>query len=316
MSESSNEPKKKSFFRKPLGCILTLFMGGLLFLVLAGIFGIWFAGSSHALNIASDFVNKQSGFTLKFAENDSNFFGGRLHWKGVEFDNSSRFTDKRFVKLNEVKGVIEIGSLTSDTIVIPEVTVDVGHIAVVGSDDYRNDNNIFDLKKAFLGEAKPEGEKPVEPTKPEGEKPADAPKPAQEGPKKHFRIGKLILRLDRVAVMSHATTPGEKPKAIVDDSAGLNWEFTDVSDENIEKKVYAVVQRDVLGLGKFAAVAGLNLVSAEASKYANDLAKGASDAIKSGTDTATKAVDDAAKGVTDAIGGLFGGDKKKEEEKK
>lgn len=304
-------PKKKAFYKKPLGCLVTILVAGLLFSILLAVLGIWFAGSDFPIKAAGKFVNDKSGGDLVVAENDSNFFAGRLHWKGFELTNPSRFTDKRFVKINELKGVINLGSLASDTIVIPEVTVDIGGIAVIGADDWKNDNNVFDFKKAFAGEPAKEGDKPVEP-KPEDKKPAE---PAPEGPKKHFRIGKLILRLDRISVLSHATTKGEQPRVIVDDSAHLNWEFTDITDENIEKKVYAVVQKDVLNLGKFAVIAGLNLVSAEAQKYAEDLSKGATEAVNKVSGQAVKAVDDAAKSLTDGLGGLFGGDKKKEEKK-
>lgn len=310
-SATADAPKKKAFYKKPLGCLVTLVVAGLLFTVLLSVIGIWFAGSDFPIKAAGKFVNDKSGGNLVVAENDSNFFAGRLHWKGFEITNPTRFVDKRFIKLNEIKGVVQISSLASDTIVVPEVTVDIGGIAIVGTDDWKNDNNVFDFKKAFAGEPAKEGEKPVEP-KP-GEKKPD--EPAQEGPKKHFRIGKLILRLDRISVLSHATTKGEQPRVIVDDSAHLNWEFTDITDENIEKKVYAVVQKDVLNLGKFAVIAGLNLVSAEAQKYAEDLTKGATEAVNKVSGQVVKGVDDAAKSLTDGLGGLLGGSKKKEENK-
>src|SRR6218665_341547 len=134
-------PKKKAFYKKPLGCLVTLLVAGLLFTVLLAVFGIWFAGSDFPIKAAGKIVNDKSGGDLKVAENDSNFFAGRLHWKGFEITNPSRFTDKRFVKINEIKGVVDIASLpggilSNGTIVVPEVTVDIGNIAVIGAADW------------------------------------------------------------------------------------------------------------------------------------------------------------------------------------
>lgn len=298
----ADAPKKKSFFRKPLGCLLTLFVGGLLFLVLILVFGLWFAGSNSALKVASDYVNKKSGGTLTFAENDTNLFAGRVHYKGIELTNPSRFTDKGFVKINEMKAVVNLGSAASDTIIIPEVIMDIGAVSLVGSDDWMNDNNAMDFKKAFAGEAATGDEKkPDEP----------APEPKEEGPKKHFRIGKLTLKLDRIRVLEHGTTAGEAAKPIVDDAVNLNWVFEDVSDENIKDKVYAVVQRDIAALGgKFANIA-LALGTAALGKELENLGKQGTELINKGAGEATKVIDDTAKGVTDAIGGFLGGDKKK-----
>jgi hypothetical protein len=302
---TAEAPKKKSFFRKPLGCLLTLFVGGLLFLILLVVFGIWFAGSNQALKIASDFVNTKSGGELKFAENDTNLFAGRVHYKGIELTNPSRFTDKQFVKINEIKAVVNIGSAASDTIIIPEVIMDIGTVSLVGSDDWMHDNNAMDFKKAFAPAA-------AEETKPDEPKPEE-PKPEtkEEGPKKHFRIGKLVLKLDRIRVLEHGTTAGETAKPIVDDAVGLNWVFEDVSDENIKEKVYAVVQNDIAKLGgKFANIA-LAMGTAALGKELGNLGKQGTDLINKGAGEATKAVDDAAKSITDGIGGFLGGDKKK-----
>lgn len=305
--------KKKPFFRKPLGCLLTLLVGTILFLILLLAFGLWFAGSNHALNLASKFVNDKSGGALKFAENDTNLFAGRVHYKGVELTNPSRFTDKRFVKINELKAVVDLPSAigtgigTSDTIIIPEITFDLGDISIVGADDWIKDNNVMDFKKAFAPES---AEQPKEP-KPDEPK-QEEPKKEETGPKKHFRIGKLVLRIDRLRALSHATTAGEAPKVIVDDSVGLNWTFTDVSDENIQDKVYAVVKRDIERLGgKFLKI-GAAMAVAEAGRYVGqivDLGTGKTAEI---TTKATDAVDKGLKSVTSGLGGLLGGSKKEE----
>lgn len=298
---TTETPKKKSFFRKPLGCLLTLLVGGLLFLVLLIVFGIWFAGSNQALKIASDFVNTKSGGTLSFAENDTNLFAGRVHYKGIELTNPSRFTDKQFVKINEIKAVVNIGSAASDTIIVPEVIMDIGSISLVGSDDWMNDNNAMDFKKAFAPAAATEEPK-TEETKQE---------PQEEGAKKHFRIGKLVLKLDRIRVLEHATTPGEEPKPIVDDAVDLNWVFEDVSDENIKDKVYPAIQRDIAKLGgKFANIA-MAMGTAALGKELGNLGKQGTDLLNKGAGEATKAIDEGAKGITDALGGFLGGDKKK-----
>ncbi len=292
----AGSPKKKSFFSKPLGCLLTLIVGGLLFIILLVVFGIWLAGSSHALNFASSFVNAKSGGNLTFAENNTNLFAGRVHYKGVELTNPSRFTDKGFVKINELKAVVNLGSAASDTIVIPELIVDIDAVSLVGSDDWMTDNNAMDFKKAFAPAAAVEEVKPEE-------------KPAAEGEKKHFRIGKLVLKLDRIRVLEHATTVGEAPKVIVDEPVGLNWAFEDVSNENLKDKVIAVIKRDIMALGgKFVNI-GVAMGSAAAGKELDKLGKQGAELINKGAGEATKAVGDVSKSITEGLGGLFG-DKK------
>lgn len=294
------EPKKKSFFRKPLGCLLTLVIGGLLFLILLGAFILWFAGSAHALTFASTFVNDKSGGTLTFAENDTNLFDGRVHWKGVELTNPSRFTDKGFVKINELKAVVSPGSAFTDTIIIPELIVDIDSVSWVGSDDWMKDSNVFDFKKAFVGEAAASEKKPED-------------KPAETGPKKHFRIGKLVLKLDRIRVLKHATTAGEAPKVVVDQATpSLNWEFTDVSDENIKDKVYSVVQGKISRLGGDFAQLGVALGTAMLADQLGSLGKQGVDLLNKGAGEATKAVGDVTKSLTEGIGGILGGNKEKE----
>ncbi len=301
-------PKKKSFFRKPLGCLLTLFVGGLLFLILLLVLGLWFAGSNHALNLASKFVNDKSGGTLSFAGNDTNLFAGRVHLKGIELTNPSRFTDKGFVKINELKAVVDLHSAMTDTIVVPEVIFDLGAISIVGSDEWMKDNNALDFKKAFV----PEQPESTEPKK-EEPKPEE-PKKEEAGPKKHFRIAKLTLRIDHLRALSHATTPGEPPKVLIDDTVGLNWEFTDITDENIKEKVYDVVKHDIAKLGgKFAKFAAA-LAVAELGKYTDQAAKAVSQFTGKAVDSTSKAVSEGIGSVTSGIGGLFGG--KKEEPKK
>ena len=291
----SETPKKK---RSLFGCLITLLVAGVLFGVLVAAFGIWFAGTNSALKIASEFVNAKSGGNLTFAENDTNLFAGRVHYKGIELTNPSRFTDKGFVNINEIKAVVNLGSATTDTIVVPEVIVDIGAVSLVGADDWMNDNNAMDFKKAFAPAS-------TTPAQPEA-KPAEQ-QPAAAGPKKHFNIGKLVIKLDRIRVLSHATTPGDAPKVIVDQATpSLDWEFTDITDENIRDKVYPVIKSKIMALGGDFANIGVALGNAVATKYLND----AAGQITTVTGQATKAVGDATKSVTDGLSDLFGGSKK------
>ena len=297
---------KKSFLRKPLGCLLSLFVGGLLFLVLVLCFALWFAGSNHALDQASKFFNQKSGGALTFAENDNNFFAGRVHLKGVEISNPSRFTDKQCFKLNELHAEVKPLSALGERVEIPVVTVDIGSVSLVGAEKWREDNNLLDFKKAFVPES--------------GEQPKAEEKPAAEGPKKHFHIGKLVLRMDKIRVVSNATTPGTDPKLIAEESAGLNWEFTDVTDENLVEKVWPVVKKDILGLSKFvaklAAAIGkeeakalLQNAGVEATSAVNDILKSGAgsviEAVSGVSGQAGEVVSGAATKATDALGGLF-----------
>lgn len=315
-SAPSAEPApapKKSFLRKPLGCLLAVLVGGLLFSALLLVLGLWFAGSNHALNLASKIVGDKSGGALRFADNDTNLFAGRVHLKGIELTNPSRFTDKRFVTINELKADVDlpsalaVGMGSGDTIRLPEVTFDLGSVSIVGAAEWIKDNNALDFKNAF---APARTEQPAEQPAPEEPKPE--PAPTEQAPKKHFRIGKLVLRIDRLRALSHATTPGEQPKVLLDDSVGLNWEFTDVSDENIKEKVYDVVRRDIAKLGgKFAKFAAA-LAIAEIGKYTEQAAKLAEEKAAEITNKAAGAVDQGLQSVSSGLGGLLGGKKKEE----
>lgn len=288
---------KKSFFRKPLGCLLTLLVGGAFFLVLLLAFGLWFAGSNRALDAAAKFVNQKSGATLTYAENDNNLFAGRVHLKGVEITNPSRFTDKQCFKLNELHAEVKPLSALGKRIEIPVVVVDIGTVSLVGGEKWREDNNLLDLKKAFVPEPATPQPKPEE-------------KPAGEGAKiPPFHIAKLVLRMDKVRIVSDATTPGREPKIITETSIGFSREFTDVTDENLVTDVIPKLKSDVLLLLYKSGKIGLDVLRAEGMSLVNDTLKSGVGAVSDVSGQAGEVVSGAATKAADAIGGLF---KKKE----
>lgn len=299
-SPSGASSPKKSFIRKPLGCLLSLIFGGLLLLLILLAFGLWFAGSNKALSLASDVFAKKSGGALTFAENDNNLFAGRIHLKGVEITNPSRFGDKQCLKLNEIHAEVKPLSALGDRIEVPVVTLDLGTLSLVGAEKWREDNNLLDFKNAFV----PAGATAT---------PAPEEKPAPEGAKKHFHIGKLTLRVDKVRIVSHATTPGQEPKIITETSLGLNREFTDVTDENILTTVVAPLKADVLNLLLKSGKIGIDVLKAEGVSVVNDVLKSGAgsvtEAVSGVSGQAGEAVSGAAAKATDALGGLF---KKKE----
>lgn len=304
-------PKKKSFFRKPLGCLLSLVVGGLLFIILLVAFGLWFAGSNKALAIASGIFADKSGGALTFAENDNNLFAGRVHLKGIEITNPSRFTDKQCLKLNEIHAEVNPFSVMGDRIEVPVVTFDLGNISLVGAEKWYEDNNLLDLKKAFV----PAGAAAPEP-KPEE-------KPAQPAPKVPFHIGKMTIRMGTIRIVSHATVAGQPAHVIAEEPAGLSWEFTDVTDENAVEKVWPVIKNDLYTkLPKLAAklaaavgkdelnkllkgagaeaTAALESAKAEASAKATEAAAQVSEAATAATEKATAAAADASAKATEA----------------
>ncbi len=302
-SDSAAPAPKKSFFRKPLGCLLTLAVGGLLFVVLLSAFGLWFAGSNQALAGASAFFADKTGGALTFAENDNNLFAGRIHLKGIQISNPSRFTDKQCLLLNEVHAEVKPLSALGDRIEIPVVTLDLGTLSLVGADKWREDNNLLDFKNALVPAGAANEPKPAE-------------QPAPEGAKKHFHIGKLVLRVDKIRIVSHATTPGQEPRIITETSLGLNREFTDVTDENVLTTVVPKLKADVLNLLLKSGKIGIDVLKAEGVTVVNDVLKSGAGAVTDAVSGVSGAAGDAVSGVagtaTDAIGGLF---KKKKEKK-
>lgn len=314
------QPAKKK--RSVLGCLLSLFAGALLFIILLVGLVIWLAGSDFTLRQASDYVQKKSGGKLTFAGNDTNFFAGRLHWKGVELTNPSRFTDKGFVKIDELKGDVALGSVIKtglgmdDTIRVNEVIVNIGALSLVGADDWMKDNNALEFQKAFAPApattAQPEQPKTEQP---KTEQPAPRQQPAPEGPKKHVRIDRLVIKLGKVRVLKHAITPNEQPIVVTEKDVNFDWELTDVSDENLLEKLRPLAIRDFSRLGGVFSDVALTLGTAMINDKIKDVTGQANEAVKNATDKASKAVDDTAKSITGALDGLLGG-KKKEEPKK
>lgn len=301
-------PKAKAFYRKPIGCLVTLLLGTSLFVVLLAIFGLWFAGSNFAVGIGSNFVNQKSGGNLTVGENHTNLFAGRVHYKNLQVTNPSRFNDKEFVTINELKAVVDLSSLPGEVKHAKEVILDIGCVSLVGSEKWMSDNNAFDFKKAFAGD--PATEKPVEPTEPK-----------KESAPVRFKIDKLVIKLDRLRAISHATTPGQAPRVVFDKEVNLNWTFEDVTDANLTSKVYPVILSSLKQFGSIGLAIGGSIITDATGNLLETGTNIVTGTVGAATDVATGTINAVGKGVSGAIGGLIGGltgkdDKKEEEPKK
>lgn len=315
MDQSPENTKvKKPFYKKPLGCLLTLAIAAVLGLVLLYFIAIWAIPS-----IASSFIKGKTGAELSVKENNISPFSGRFDWRGVKLTNSERFQEKAFLDFNQITAQVDLQSLSTDTIVIPEVTIDIEQFVFVGkgrsSINYHKDNNIISFAEGFSS-----GDSAKETTAPEEKKaPATAKEPV------HFHINKLTLKLNtlRAIINDGSDSPGELIPAT---NNVLSLEFTDVTDENINSKVFSQIDSVLgakgLGVAVFATanaifnegVAALETVgeaAGQAVDKAGEVVNKAGDAVNKAGEAASGAV----KGAADAIGGLFGGDKKDGEKK-
>ncbi len=314
MDKSTETTKaKKPFYKKPLGCLLILAVGAILALVLICFAIIWAIPS-----VTSSFIKGKTGADLSVEESIISPFSGRFDWRGVKLTNPERFQEKAFLDFNQITAQVDLNSLSTDTIVIPEVTIDIEQFVFVGKGrsaiSYRKDNNIISFVEGFSSDSG-EGET----DQPEEETPAADKEPV------HFHIKKLTLKLNtlRAVINDGSDSPGELIPAT--DNV-LNLEFTDVTDENISSKVFSQVDSILgtkgLGIAVFATanvlfnegVAALETVgeaAGQAVDKAGEVVNKAGDAVKG----AGAAASDAVKGAADAIGGLFGGDGKADEKK-
>ncbi|MDR2980940.1 MAG: hypothetical protein LBV12_01690 [Puniceicoccales bacterium] len=296
--DQKDQKEKKPFYKKTLGCLFVLFGGFLLFLILALALGVWIAGRSVPA-IASGVIKDKAGADLVVGENNINLFAGRVDLKNIKLTNPARFHNKDFIDINQVKAEVSIPSFLTDTYHVKEVILDVKAFTFVGkgklATEYATDNNVLDFKNAFASED----------TSP---KPEEKPTDKKESKPIHFKIDKLVLKLDHIKAIIGDGSNSEGT-LIPDTENMFELEFTDITDENIKEKVYDKIDAvlNSKGLGALA-IGTLNGIYSEATGRVIQAGEKATEVINKAGEKANEAV----KGISDSIGGLLGGNKKDE----
>jgi hypothetical protein len=136
-----------NLIKKPLGCILSLFIGLVMLVLVLGVVGVLLV-DHYAVDIASRVLEQRTGFTMSVGQQDINAFGGSADLQNLQISNPDRFPSKEFMTLKEFKVKVDPASLLGKRIVVDEVLVDVDSATLVENKD--GDINLLVLKDSLL----------------------------------------------------------------------------------------------------------------------------------------------------------------------
>ncbi|MHC4930589.1 MAG: hypothetical protein ACYTGV_00140 [Planctomycetota bacterium] len=238
------------------------------------------AGGTQAMGVPT----KLDGLSLKI-------FGGACSLEGLHVANPEGFESPHFLELGSGSVAVNLGSVMEDKIVIPTLTLDGIDIHLEQTLKGSNYGTILDnLKK--------EEQKEVE----------------EEAPGKKFVIEELVIR--NVKATAHLSLGVVKP--------GVPLEIEEIRMQNVGSGGEGVSMSQVFGY----VLTGLLNSVAKLGKgiFPEDITKGLSSGISDlggfsldgvkvmgkGGEEAIAEVGKGAKEITEGLGGLLGGDKKKE----
>lgn len=240
--------------------------------------------AKHAIEVAG---TSALGVTTTLDEINIHVFRGEATLRGLNIANPPGYEAEHFLDLGHGSVAVSLKSLGSDTVNVPTLLIEDLHVNLEKNKDGYNYEKIL---KNLESEPAPEEQK-------------DA------GPGKSFLIREVVIR--NVAVRYDVNLAVTAPTVRVT-IAEKRYENVGQDHKVTLSEVMGILLKSVLrsiaeaggdlpgdvvqGLGK-----GVGAVGKTVGKAATGAAKG---------------VGGAAKGVGDAVGGLFGGKKKKDEEKK
>jgi len=201
--------------------LLAVLCGFALFLLLAGVLGVWALGRlSPRLLDAS--LGGQSGAHLTAEDNQTNLFLGRVDYAGLVITNPSRWQEREFLRVRRL--VLDVEPLTfveGGGRVVNEADLDLDRMTIVGKADSLADNNAKDIADGLKG-------------------PAAEPDPAAQP----FLIKRLRVRVGRVTVISGDGAADRR--VVLDRDFGLVFEARDITDQNFGVKVSEPLGQQVL----------------------------------------------------------------------
>jgi hypothetical protein len=246
---------------------------------------LWIDGAARSV-IESE-GSKALGVELTLEKLRLSLFGGEAKLGGMKIANPEGYTDEQFFGLGTGSASVSYGSLSEETIVIPEIVLDDVSVSLEKDGGKGNYDVLIENLEKYAGEDQEE-----EPT--EGKK---------------FVIKKISVR--NITVKSRMRALVVKPAltAKIDEIT-----LTDVgSGSGVPMGV--VIRKFIGGLLAGIANSGVSLagdIGKGLGKATLSIGKGGIKIVGEGG----KAVTGTAEDVVEGIGGLFGGKKKKEEKKK
>jgi hypothetical protein len=191
-----------------------------LFLVMAGLLGVWALGRFSPKLLDSSLATK-SGAHLSVESNDTNLFAGRLSYGGLTITNPTRWSEKEFLKVRRF--AIDLDLLTffeGGSQIVNAAELDIAHLTIVGKADFLADNNAKDIFNGLKSAPVAKASKPA---------------PGPPGAKQPFLIKHLRVRIDRITIISGDGT--DQRKVVVDQDFNFVFEARDITERNFDEKV-------------------------------------------------------------------------------
>ena len=213
-------PSKSTRLGSALRKLLTMLCGVALFLVMAGLLGVWALGRFSPKLLDSSLATK-TGAHLAVEANDTNLFAGRLAYAGLTITNPTRWSEKEFLKVRRLALDFELMTFfEGGSQVVNDAELDIEHLTIVGKADFLKDNNAKDIFNGLK-------------SAPSATTPPPAPGPP--GPKQPFLIKHLRVRVDRITIISGDGT--DRRKVVVDQAFNYVFEARDITERNFDEKV-------------------------------------------------------------------------------
>jgi hypothetical protein len=269
--------------------------GGILAVVVIAIVGIFVYVYSNLDSIVKDAVEKYgpqyTGVAVKLDKVELSPENGQGKLSGLLIGNPKGYKTDAAFRLGSISMVIDIKSLTSDTIVIKSIAIDAPDVTYEFGEGGSNIDVIGKNVEKAAGGPGGGGSAPQQ-------KPADAGK---KEPEKKMIVESLVISNGKVSV-SHPLLAGKK--------IGSGLPTIRLKDIGKDKKDGATPAEVV---GKVMDALETQIASAVGASGVNnmlkDIGKGAEGAIKGVIDGAgggAKGVEDAAKGAGDTLKKMFG----------
>jgi hypothetical protein len=191
-----------------------------LFLVMAGLLGVWALGRFSPKLLDSSLATK-SGAHLSVESNDTNLFAGRLSYGGLTITNPTRWSEKEFLKVRRF--AIDLDLLTffeGGSQIVNAAELDIAHLTIIGKADFLADNNAKDIFNGLKSAPVAKASKPA---------------PGPPGAKQPFLIKHLRVRIDRITIISGDGT--DQRKVVVDQAFNFVFEARDITERNFDEKV-------------------------------------------------------------------------------
>ncbi|MEM7627342.1 MAG: hypothetical protein AAF333_17230 [Planctomycetota bacterium] len=263
--------------------------GGLVVIVLVvvGVVALYFSLNGIIKSVVQTQGTAATGVATTLESVNLSPLSGELALNEFELANPEGFTNPSLFKLGEADVKVQLGSLTSDEIVVDRVHVDGAEVVVAFEGGKLN---LKELLKQIEENAGPKDDAPAE------------DEPADEGAGKGVLIKDLKITNTKVRG-EISLVPGTPPVPL--DFVIANIEETDFREADTGGVIGYVIETIMLNAttGVFEQVEGLG-----------DLVGGLGDlgvgAIEDVGQAATQTLDDAGKKLEEGLGGLFGGDKK------